>query len=63
MMVEKVRLYKDHSAIRLIMSSPDPDTHKRIGRDVRNFDSAVWDREKQNVVFSGNFAKFTQKPA
>ena len=33
------------------------------GRGVRNFDSAVWDREKQNAVLSGNYAKFTQNPA
>ena len=45
------------------MSSPDPSTHKRIGRGVRNFDSAIWGREKQNAVLSGNYAKFTQNPA
>ena len=51
MMAEKVRLFKDHRAVRLIML-PDPSTHKRIGRGVRNFDFAVWDREKQNAVLS-----------
>ena len=45
------------------MSSPDPNAHKRIGRSVRNFDSAVWDKEKQNAVLSGNYAKFAQNPA
>ena len=63
MMAKKARVFKDHRAIELIMSSPDPNTHKRIGRSVRNFDSAVWDREKQNAVLSGNYAKFTQNPA
>ena len=43
--------------------SPDPSVHKRIGRGVRNFDSAAWDREKQNAVLSGNYAKFTQNSA
>ena len=43
--------------------SPDPSTHKRMGRGVRNFDSPVWDREKQNVVLAGTYAKFTQNPA
>ena len=42
------------------MSSPDPSTHKRIGRGVRNFDSTVGDREKQNAVLSGTYAKLTQ---
>ena len=63
MMAEKARLFKDHRAVKLIMSSPDPSTHKRIDRGVRNLDSAVWDREKQNAVISGNYAEFTQNPA
>ena len=45
------------------MSSPDPSTHKRVGRGVRNFNSAVWDREKQSAVLSCTYAKFTQNPA
>ena len=30
---------------------------------MRNFDSDVWDREKQNAVLSGNYAKFMHNPA
>ena len=45
------------------MSSTDPSKHKRIGRGVRNFDSSVGDREKQNAVLSGIYVKFTQNPA
>ena len=56
-------LFKDHRAVELITSSPHPSTHKRIGRGVHNFDSAVWDREKQNTGLSGNYAKFTQNSA
>ena len=63
MMAGKARLLKDYRTVELIISSPDPSTHKRIGRGVRNFDSAVWDREKQDAVLSGNYAKFTQNPA
>ena len=62
MMAEKARLFKDHRAVELIMSSSDPSTHKRVGRGVRNFDSTVWDREKQNAVLSDNYTKFTQNP-
>ena len=62
MMAARARLFKDHRAVELIMS-PDPSAHKRIGRGVRNFDSAAWDREKQNAVLSGTYARFTQNPA
>ena len=54
MMAAKARLFKDHRAVELIMSSPDPSAHKRIGRDGRNFDSAAWDRAKQNAVLFGS---------
>ena len=30
---------------------------------MRNFDSAVWEREKQNAVLPGNYAKFAQNLA
>ena len=31
------------------MASPSPSTRKRIGRGVRNFDSGVGDRDKQDA--------------
>ena len=62
MMVEKASLFQDHRAVELIMSSSDPSTHKRIGQGVHNLDSAG-EREKQNAVLSGTYAKFTQNPA
>ena len=63
MMAETTKLFQDHRAVGLNMSSPRPSTRKRIGRGVRNLDSAVGDREKQNVALSGTYAKFTQNPA
>ena len=38
---EKARRFEDHHAVQLIMSSSDPTTHKRVGRGVRSFDTAV----------------------
>ena len=63
MMVEKTRLFQDHRAVGLMISSPNPITRERIGRGVRNFDSGVGDRKKQNAVLSGNYAKSTQNSA
>ena len=62
-MAERARLFKEHRAVELIMSSADPSTYKRIGRGVRNFDSAVWDKGKQTAVLVGTNAKYTQNPA
>ena len=63
MMAEKTKLFQDHRAVGLIMSSPSPSTRKGIGRGVRNFESGVGDREKQNAVLSGTYAKFKHNPA
>ena len=60
MMAEKTKFFQDHRAVGIIMSSPSPSTRRRIGRGVRNFDFGVGDREKQNAVLSGTYAKFTQ---
>ena len=46
-MAEKTKLFQDHRAVGLLMSSHSPSTRKRIGRGVRNFDSGVGDREKE----------------
>ena len=62
MKAEKTRFFQDHRAVGLIMSL-SPSTRKRIGRGVRNFESGVGDRGKQNAVLSGTYAKFTQNPA
>ena len=56
-MAGKARVFNDHRAAELIMSSPDPSAHKHIGGGVRNFDSAAWDREEQHAVLSGKYAK------
>ena len=63
MVAENARTFKEHHAVELIMSSPDLSTHKCVGRGVRNFGSAGWDREKQSAVLSGTYAEFTQSPA
>ena len=45
------------------MSASDPSKHKRVGRGVRKFDTAAWDREKQHAVLSGNNDNCTPAPA
>ena len=44
------------------MRVSDPRLHKQYGRKVRNFDLAVWERERENIVLVGSYPKFAQKP-
>ena len=44
------------------MRETDPGKCKDLGKLVRNFDSAIWDSCKREIVFNANYAKFTQNP-
>ena len=63
MMAEKTRLFQDHRAVELIMTSPSPSTRKHIRRGVRSLDSGVGDLDEQNAVLSGTYTRFKYNPA
>jgi ribA/ribD-fused uncharacterized protein len=63
MMHGKAMLFRDDEIAAEIMAADHPRTHKALGRKVRNFDGAVWERERLRIVKDGNRAKFTQNPA
>ncbi|MDQ8029622.1 MAG: NADAR family protein [Brevundimonas sp.] len=60
MMVGKARLFGDEAAASAILATPDPAEQKRLGQTVRDFDQAIWDLWKIDIVHRGNRAKFSQ---
>ena len=58
MMAEKARFFHDHRALKLILSTSEPQSHKRIGRSVRGFDKAIWERQRENAVLAGTLPSF-----
>lgn len=60
MMSEKALLFKDMEILKQILNTQDPAKCKALGRQVRHFDSDVWNEHSQNIVFKGNYAKFSQ---
>lgn len=60
MMHGKAMLFGDAEIAAKIIAAPHPRTHKALGRKVRNFDDAIWCRERERIVRDGNRAKFTQ---
>ena len=62
MMAKKALLFKDYEALSKILSATDPKEIKQLGREVRNFDPAVWNQHKYEIVVEGNMAKFSQNP-
>jgi ribA/ribD-fused uncharacterized protein len=60
MMAKKAELFGDELSLRLILAATEPSEHKKLGRAVKNFDSAVWEAACEGIVRDGNYAKFTQ---
>ncbi|MBU0656007.1 MAG: NADAR family protein [Gammaproteobacteria bacterium] len=62
MMAQKARLFGDTQALNAILASPTPDTAKKLGRQVKNFDNDLWSQHCFDYVVQGNIAKFGQNP-
>uniref|UniRef100_A0A7S0MLR9 NADAR domain-containing protein n=1 Tax=Cryptomonas curvata TaxID=233186 RepID=A0A7S0MLR9_9CRYP len=60
MMSNKAKHFGDEEARRKIMMASKPQVHKSIGRTVRNFNADEWDKVCDEIVFHGNFLKFSQ---
>ncbi len=60
MMYGKAQLFGDAEMAARILEARTPKEHKALGRKVRGFEGAVWERERERIVYEGNHAKFTQ---
>ncbi|WP_338864628.1 NADAR family protein [Myxococcus stipitatus] len=63
MMAGKARLFGDAEVLNEILAAKTPPAQKALGRKVRGFDVATWERERERIVYAGNRAKFTQHAA
>src|SRR3954466_8109738 len=62
MMEQKALLFDDRQTAERIMQAGHPRTQKALGRQVRGFLKEHWDAVAREVVYRGNWAKFTQDP-
>ncbi|MEZ0224082.1 MAG: NADAR family protein [Alphaproteobacteria bacterium] len=62
MMHAKAMLFGDTETAEKILAASTPDEQKKLGREIRNFDKDVWERHAQEIVYQGNYYKFTQNP-
>jgi len=56
----KAKLFDDSNAAERVLRTKAPSSQKLIGRNVAGFNDAKWELFREGVVFSGNFAKFSQ---
>ena len=59
MMASSARLFGDDTALSAILASDDSREHKRLERQVRHLDPALWQEECEGIVLQGNLAKFS----
>ena len=62
MMAQKARLFGDDEMLSAILACEHPGDAKKLGRNVSNFDGALWDQHNFEYVVAGNVAKFEQNP-
>jgi ribA/ribD-fused uncharacterized protein len=60
MMAQKAALFHDNESLAEIMASDNPRIQKGLGRKVRGFNQSKWDAQSREIVYRGNWAKFTQ---
>ena len=63
MMAQKALLFGDKETFEKIMEEYNPIKIKKLGRQVKGFDSEVWDKIKYSVILAGNLQKFKQNKA
>ena len=60
MMAKKAALFCDAEHRAEILSVRDPKRIKALGREVRGFEEAVWQRFRYAIVLNGSWLKFSQ---
>lgn len=62
MMAQKALSFDNAGIYQQIIAARSPAEAKALGRQVRNFDEAVWDANRSAIVVRGNLEKFQQHP-
>ena len=62
MMAQKAALFHDYGVFFKILDTHDQSTIKKLGKQVSNYDDAVWSRLRGPMMRRGLRAKFQQNP-
>lgn len=60
MMAKKAELFGDKEMAVKIVAAKSPAEAKDLGRQVKNFNEAIWNEKRFEIVVEGNFHKFNQ---
>jgi ribA/ribD-fused uncharacterized protein len=60
MMAKKAVVFNDNETFEAVLQAPKPALAKQLGRQVKNFDAAIWEEKAYEFVAEGNWHKFSQ---
>ena len=60
MMASKALMFEDQAMLEAIMETSCPSVQKSLGRKVAGFVQERWNAQAREIVYRGNYAKFTQ---
>jgi ribA/ribD-fused uncharacterized protein len=60
MMYKKAMLFNDDEVAKKITATNNPGKQKALGRQVKNFNQELWEKNCKQIVYEANYAKFTQ---
>ena len=55
-------MWGDEAVRQRLLASDDPRTHQRLGLQLSNFSEARWLQQREDMVYRGNMASFSQNP-
>lgn len=61
-MYHKALLFDDKKTAEKVLNTKHPRDQKALGREVKNFDSKIWDKISPKVMYEVNELKFSQNP-
>ncbi|MGJ8670588.1 MAG: NADAR family protein [Oceanococcus sp.] len=56
---KKSRVFNDHEARNRVIAAESPRAAKSAGREVRNFNQAIWETHRFGIVVEANLHKFS----
>lgn len=60
MMYYKAILFNDQVIAQHVLDEGSPSAVRALGRQVKNFDDAVWKKNREKIVYNANMLKFGQ---
>ena len=60
MMYKKAQLFGDKEIADKILLEKDPSNQQKLGREIKNFNEKVWNKNKLGIVWYANYLKFSQ---